>query len=330
MTRAISRRSFLKVLTLSGAAAAIPKSAQAISRVDEDRELATLLDITKCIACGACVEACREVNAAKYPVPEKPFPAMVPKDKATPEDWSDSEKREVRDRLTPYNWLFIQTITGKHQGKPFELNIPRRCLHCQNPPCANLCPWGSAWKEDNGIVRIDPVTCLGGAKCKSVCPWSIPQRQTGVGLYKRILPKYAGNGVMYKCDRCFNRIAEGKLPACIEVCPENVQQIGPRREMKEKALQLAKDLNGFVYGLEDNGGTNTFYVSSVPFEVLHTAAVKAPGRPHFKSVPDTMAKEEVLGTAVMLAPVAGIVGAVLKAGKSLSNQAQSPKGDHHE
>ena len=56
-------------------------------------------------------------------------------------------------------------------------------MHCQNPPCANLCPWGAAGREKNGIVRINDKVCLGGSKCKSVCPWNIPQRQTGVGLY---------------------------------------------------------------------------------------------------------------------------------------------------
>jgi Fe-S-cluster-containing dehydrogenase component len=129
-------------------------------------------------------------------------------------DWSG--RRHVTDRLTPYNWLFIQEATVIINGQEETLTVPRRCMHCQNPPCADLCPWGAARKLKNGITRIDADICLGGSKCRDVCPWEIPQRQTGVGLYLDLLPSLAGNGVMYKCDRCYDRIDdEGKLPACI-------------------------------------------------------------------------------------------------------------------
>jgi Fe-S-cluster-containing hydrogenase component 2 len=118
-------------------------------------------------------------------------------------------------------------------------------MHCRNAPCSNLCPFGAAFTQDNGIVRIHPDVCMGGAKCKAVCPWHIPERQSGVGLHLDLLPQYAGNGVMYKCDRCYDRLKEGELPACIEACPEDVQQIGPRNEILEKAHQLAREIDGY-------------------------------------------------------------------------------------
>ena len=93
-----------------------------------------------------------------------------------------------------------------------------------------------------------------------------PQRQTGVGLYLDLLPSLAGNGVMYKCDRCYDRIAQGGLPACIEACPEEVQTIGPRPDIIAKAHAIAQEIGGHVYGASENGGTNTIYVSPVPFE----------------------------------------------------------------
>jgi NAD-dependent dihydropyrimidine dehydrogenase PreA subunit len=34
-------------------------------------ELATLIDIRKCIGCEVCVEACQEVNEPKFPEPKK-------------------------------------------------------------------------------------------------------------------------------------------------------------------------------------------------------------------------------------------------------------------
>ncbi len=309
MKNKISRRSFLKGTMATActlAAAGIPASAAA---AEGKQQLATLLDIRKCIGCEACVEACQEVNEPKFPDPKKPFPKMYP-DRVPVMDWSD--KQDVTDRLTPYNWLFIQSATVKINGEETELTIPRRCMHCVNPPCVKLCPWGAARQLENGISRIDSELCLGGAKCKAVCPWHIPERQTGVGMYLDILPSLAGNGVLYKCDRCYNRIADGELPACIEACPEDVQTIGPRDEIIKKAHELAKEIGGYIYGEKENGGTNTIYVSPVPFEEINKAIEKGKGKPPLQPVKDTMADANNLATAMIIAPIAGVAAAAGK------------------
>ncbi len=311
MAEQISRRSFLKggLATAAGLAACSIPGAAAAAEPDEGKQLATLVDIRKCIGCEACVEACSEVNFEKYPDPQKPFPKMFPS-RVPVEDWS--EKKDVNDRLTPYNWLFIQHAEVDIDGQETELTIPRRCMHCVNPPCVKLCPWGAAKQLENGISRIDSDICLGGSKCRKVCPWHIPQRQTGTGLYLDLMPSLAGNGVMYKCDRCYNRLAVGELPACIEACPEDVQTIGARDEVIEKAHSLADEINGYIYGENENGGTNTLYVSPVPFEELDNAIEKGKGKPHLKPVEDTMARANNLATAMIVAPIAGIAAAVGK------------------
>lgn len=306
MSRRISRRSFLKgsaaaACTLA-AAKATPARAQA-----RQQPLATLLDIRKCIGCGACVEACSESNGHKYPQPQKPYPRMYPS-RVKVEDWS--ERQDETERLTPYNWLYIQSATVTVNGEEQELTIPRRCMHCVNPPCVKLCPWGAARQLENGIARLDADLCMGGAKCRTVCPWQIPQRQTGVGLYLDLMPGFAGNGVMYKCDRCYDRIAQGETPACIEACPEEVQTIGPRDEIIRQAHALAREINGYIYGETENGGTNTIYVSPVPFEELNKAIEKGKGMPHLGPVDDRMADGNNLAKAMMVAPVAGIAAAI--------------------
>jgi formate dehydrogenase iron-sulfur subunit len=309
MSEKLSRRSFLKgsmAAAASVAAAGLPKDAVA---EDSGRQLATLIDIRKCIGCEACVDACSEVNEQKHPDPQKPYPKMYPS-RVPVMDWA--EKKNITNRLTPYNWLFIQSATVMVDGEETEITVPRRCMHCVNPPCVKLCPWGAARKLENGISRIDPDICLGGSKCKSVCPWKIPERQTGVGLYLDLMPALAGNGVMYKCDRCYNRVAQGEMPACIEVCPEDVQTIGPREEILKKAHALAQEMGGYIYGEHENGGTNTIYVSPVPFEELNKAIEKGPGKPHLQPVEDVMARTNNLVTAMFLAPVAGVVAAAGK------------------
>ncbi len=311
MGQQISRRLFLKggLATAAGLAASSIPGTGAAAQPDEAKQLATLLDIRKCIGCEACVEACSEVNFNKYPDPQKPFPKMYP-NRVPVEDWS--EKKDVNDRLTPYNWLFIQHAEVEIDGQETELTIPRRCMHCVNPPCVKLCPWGAAKQLENGISRIDADICLGGSKCRKVCPWHIPQRQTGTGLYLDLMPSMAGNGVMYKCDRCYNRIADGESPACIAACPEDVQTIGPRDEIVKKAHALADEINGYIYGENENGGTNTIYVSPVPFEELNKAIEKGKGKPHLKPVENTMAQANNLAAAMFVAPIAGIAAAVGK------------------
>jgi Fe-S-cluster-containing dehydrogenase component len=318
MTAKISRRSFLKGgLSVAGAlAVSVVPAAAAVAKPSEGSQLATLLDISKCVGCEACVEACHAANSDKYPHPQKPFPKMFP-GRVKVEDWSD--KQDVSERLTPYNWLFIQRVTVDLNGEATEITIPRRCMHCVNPPCVKLCPWGAARQLDNGISRIDSDICLGGAKCKQVCPWQIPQRQTGTGLYLDILPSLAGNGVMYKCDRCYDRIAAGEMPACIDACPEGVQTIGPRDEIIRQAQSLARAIDGYIYGATENGGTNTIYVSPVPFEKLNAATEPGPGNPHLGHVSDSMGQANHLVTAMAIAPVAGIAAALGKFYKMARN-----------
>ena len=307
MPKDISRRAFLKGGVAAACSLAATSVPAAVSEPDSSTQLATLLDISKCIGCEECVLACQESNAAKFPSPEKPFPKMVPS-RVPVQDWSD--RQDETERLTPYNWLFIQRAEVMVNGEEQEITIPRRCMHCVNPPCVKLCPWGAAKQLDNGISRIDSDICLGGSKCKKVCPWDIPERQTGVGLYLDILPSMAGNGVMFKCDRCYDKLARGQVPACIDACPEGVQQIGPREEIIQKARALAKEMNGYIYGENENGGTNTIYVSPVPFEELNQAVEKGKGKPHLKPVADKMAQANHLVAAMAIAPLAGIAAAV--------------------
>jgi Fe-S-cluster-containing dehydrogenase component len=308
MNKKISRRDLFtngakKALLTGIAVSALPQVVKGAS----NSELATLIDLRKCIGCESCVYACKDYNEAKFPQPDKPFPVMYPGKKAKAEDWS--EKQDETTRLTPYNWLYIQRVKVNYNGKDHELNIPRRCMHCQNPPCANLCPFGSAHKYENGITVIDPSICLGGAKCRDVCPWEIPQRQTGVGIYLNIAPTLAGNGVMYKCDRCIDKVKDGVVPSCISECPEDVQKIGPRDEIIKEAQAIADEIGGFIYGLDENGGTNTIYISPVPFGEIDKALEKGKGKPHFAEVEDKMASADYLSKAMIIAPIAGLAAA---------------------
>jgi len=308
----LSRRTFLAGAAAAATATVLPKrSAQAV-RASES--WATLIDLTRCNGCDGetmpkCVAVCRDKNTAKFPEPD---PALIkdywPKD--FHEDWSD--RRDITYRLTPYNWLFVDEIYLEIDGRDERINIPRRCMHCDAPACVSLCPFGTAKKDADGPVRIEPDLCFGGAKCRAVCPWHVPQRQAGVGIYTTIDPVPIGGGVMYKCDLCRDLLDKGETPKCISACPQKAMKIGPREEIYALADQLKEEYNGYLYGKNEHGGTSTIYVSKIPFEKIDAAIIEdvdPKSVMRFHRPENEGAKQHRRASVALLAPLAGIVGA---------------------
>jgi len=307
----IGRRSFLKIT--AGAAAlssvGLPKKAFA----GTNKQLSTLIDLSLCDGCvdrkvPACVSACKTINQNKIPQVAEPIPEPWPR--KTVEDWS--KKRDVFKRLTPYNFIYVHKAEINVAGRKKTVFVPRRCMHCDNPACATICPFSANHKNKNGAVVIDQDSCFGGAKCRDVCPWEIPQRQSGVGIYLKVLPGLMGNGVMYKCDLCVERLAADKSPGCVEACPREALLIGTRNAIEKVAAERAGRMNGYIYGKKQNGGTATLYVSPVPFEEINKTMTKKPGQPDMKvDVPRRMAGTDPLAKAVLAAPVLGIAAGIL-------------------
>jgi formate dehydrogenase iron-sulfur subunit len=79
-----------------------------------------------------------------------------------------------------------------------------------------------------------------------------------------------------------------------------------------EAHKRAREMKGYIYGEKENGGTNTIYVSPVPFEELNKAVEKGPGKPHLKQVADSMKDENNLTKALFIAPVAAVAAGVGK------------------
>lgn len=317
---AITRRNFLKRGAISGVTAAtiMTGTSKVAASIAAGEEYGTIIDLTKCDGCvnydtPFCVSACQEKNLLNFPEPEKPIMDYWPQ--TVHEDWSD--KRNLTDRLTPYNWTYVQHVEVEDKGKKITVHIPRRCMHCDNPACAGLCPFGVNNKMPEGPVIIDTDICMGGAKCRDVCPWEIPQRQAGVGLYKKIAPKFAGGGVMYKCDLCYDLILEGKEPACVSSCPKGAITFGLKKDLQDYARDWAKDKKGYIYGDIENGGTSTFYLSSIPFKAINKALKEQevdgkPGRPTMEvGIKNSLAEPANIAKGMVVAPIAGVMAAGL-------------------
>ena len=322
----LSRRSFLKVAGGIAIGSRIGIAGQAHAR--SVGAYATLIDLSLCDGCPdrdtpACVEACRKEKTGYVPDPVNPIPELFPRGMI--EDWS--RKKGVKNRLTPYNLTFVQTAEVEHQGRNYSLHIPRRCMHCDNPACATICPFSANHKYPTGAVVIDKDLCFGGAKCRTVCPWAIPQRQSGIGIYLDIAPTLAGNGVMFKCDLCQDRLIQGREPACIEACPQKALLIGPKEEIHAEAEARRERMNGYIYGEKENGGTATLYVSPVPFDKLNTAIEKGPGKPHLQEVQRSMADTDSLGRTVLLTPLIGLAAGIAAVRGSLNRKDEGPEKD---
>ncbi|KAB2951852.1 4Fe-4S dicluster domain-containing protein [Heliorestis acidaminivorans] len=323
----LNRRSFFKRTALSGIVGATVLTAgkEVLASPSEIGQVGTLIDLTRCDGCAhehtpQCVLACRQKNQSRFPEPEKPILDYWPH--KNHEDWS--AKRELTNRLTPYNWTYVQKVTVPTAStEETDVFVPRRCMHCENPPCAHICPFSACTKTSEGVVVIDDKICFGGAKCRDVCPWGIPARQAGVGLYLHGAPKYAGGGVMYKCDLCIDRLREGKAPACVDACPQQAILYGQKDALLERAKARAQEINGYVYGEKENGGTSTFYVSPVPFESIHQAMVEqvVDGKPGLPAMPvgvgNAMDQANNMAKAAFFAPVAGMVAAAVAAYRTM-------------
>ncbi len=322
----LSRRGFLALSSMFCGSLLLGNAVDAA-----EGKYATLIDLTKCDGCKdepipRCVKACRDYNKERFPEPKKPILPYWPRKNY--EDWSD--KRDKIDTLTPYNWIFVQKVNIDDK----ELNIPRRCMHCDNPPCVRGCPFGALTKQPEGNSVINDKICFGGAKCRDVCPWHIPQRQAGVGIYLQILPKYAGGGVMYKCDLCKDRIKKGEEPACVVACRDrlghnSVFTFGIRKQIYELAQKRAKEEGLYIYGDKQNGGTSTLYLSKVPFEAIEKV-IKA-NKERFQMPVKVENKIEStfnpIGKVALASGVLSMVGAAIGA---LKSKKSSREGENNE
>jgi [DsrC]-trisulfide reductase subunit O len=98
--------------------------------------------------------------------------------------------------------------------------FPVLCNHCKNPPCVRACPTKATFKREDGIVMMDYHRCIGCRFCMAACPFgarSFNFRDPRPFITEKSLD-YPTRcmGVVEKCNFCAERLAVGKMPACVE------------------------------------------------------------------------------------------------------------------
>ena len=100
------------------------------------------------------------------------------------------------------------------------------CRHCDEPPCAEVCPEEAITKREDGIVVLDDEKCNGCGVCLDECPYDAIEFDPDMNVAR-------------KCNLCSHRVDNGLLPACADnVCLAHCIYFGNpdeiNREIEEK------------------------------------------------------------------------------------------------
>ena len=191
-----------------------------------------MTDVTKCTGCEACVAACKEENQ------------LGP----------DRRARQTAriDDLSATRYTTIVHRTG-------DRYVRVHCRHCLEPACVSACLVGAMKQLPEGPVIYDKKRCMGCRYCMVACPYSIPRYD-----WDKAVP------YIRKCIMCYDRLKAGRLPACVEACPEKATIFGRRDELLAEARKRLADPKYVqtIYGEKEVGGTLVLYVSDVPLDFL--------------------------------------------------------------
>ena len=210
---------------------------------NNEKAKGVLVDLTRCIGCRGCQVACKSWNERSVKPTELEGEFTNPK-QLNSECYTNIEYIEQDKDAAPV-WSFI-----KHQ-----------CMHCKDPACLSACPVGAFRKSPEGAVLYNFGRCIGCRYCMVACPFSIPKYE-----WEKTSPW------IRKCTFCADRIENGKVPACIKVCPTGTMFFGSLDDVAKEAEKRLKDNPGkyvnHIYGKDEAGGTQWMYLSAIPFDQL--------------------------------------------------------------
>ena len=257
----LDRRKFFQILGAGGAAAVAgpTRNGHAWQSKAPPDPYGCLVDLTRCIGCRKCEQACQTVN--NLPPPERPFDDLTVLDR---------KRRPDETAFTIINRYYPGKRNTQDQPIPFFVKV--QCMHCQDPACVSACIVGALTKKENGAVHYDVSKCIGCRYCMVACPFEIPAYEYADPLTPRVM----------KCTFCYERVEqEKKPPGCASICPVEAITFGRRKELLQVAKKRIQSDPGkyvnYIYGEKEAGGTSWLYISSEPFD--RVGFIDVPKRP---------------------------------------------------
>ncbi len=243
-------------------------------------QYAMIIDLQKCVGCGACALACKTEN-----------------------------NTALRNFGQAHNWADYQHETSGKFPKTKYMTRPVLCNHCSNAPCIKACPVTpkAMYKTKEGITMTNNERCIGCRACQDACPYSkmeLKGAETSVISYNEdgkpyepfyedkteIIPGCTSSGVevakktdkpphrtrydhpdyqdvrrsniVEKCIFCEHRVKKGELPYCVVSCPAKARIFGDISDPNSEVAQLVKKYKGAVLKPEKGTKPNVYYIRS--------------------------------------------------------------------
>ena len=209
-------------------------------------------DTSVCIGCKACEVACKEWN-------------HVPEDGLTFTGMSYDNTRGL-GADTWRHVAFIEQperlarqITAGSVGADGQLRWLMSsdvCKHCTEAACLDVCPTGALFRTEFGTVVVQEDICNGCGYCVPACPYGV-------------IDQRRGDGRVWKCTLCYDRLTVGVEPACAKACPTDSIQFGQLDDLRVRAservtsLRAAGVTDARLYGDDPTdgvGGAGAFFL----------------------------------------------------------------------
>lgn len=140
----------------------------------------------------------------------------------------------------------IPVMSKLYLVRTAEVTMPIQCRHCEDAPCANVCPVSAITQVNNNIL-VDEKKCVGCKTCMISCPFGaielMPVYKDGEPVMQVALKSETEDGLVEKevitaskCDLCANR-ADG--PSCVQACPQKALELFTPAEMKKQRITEA-------------------------------------------------------------------------------------------
>jgi len=246
MKKELDRREFVKIggLVTAGTAVGFGLPLLPLYGASATGEVADLsetrwgmvIDVTKCKGdCTACVDACRKENNVAL----------------------------VGDPKFDIHWIRKAKISRRVENAS-EISAPLLCNHCDEPPCALVCPVQATYKRKDGIVIVDKHRCIGCRYCLIACPYNMRMFnfKSNHEWHNETYPTRA-HGVSESCQFCSHRLDQGMEPACVEACKKAGGGAMVFGDLNDSSSEVAKVVaSRRVRALREDLGTHpkVFYI----------------------------------------------------------------------